>query len=70
MSVNHATMSGNNSRHSHDTKHSLLTIKEAADVAGVTERTINRLIASHEIQSMKSGKHRLIWRESLLTWKR
>ena len=70
MSVNHTTMSGHRSRHSHDTEQSLLSIKEAAEVAGITERTINRLIASHEIQSMKSGKRRLIWRESLLTWKR
>ncbi|TRW48919.1 helix-turn-helix domain-containing protein [Aliidiomarina halalkaliphila] len=70
MSVNQHDMSRQSPDDPNNTSYSLISIKEAAKIAHVTERTVNRLIASNEIQSVKSGKRRFIWRDSILTWSR
>lgn len=70
MSVNQHDMSRQTADNTDDNNYSLISIKEAAKIAHVTERTVNRLIASNDIQSIKSGKRRLIWRDSVLTWRR
>jgi len=59
------TVSVTKSGHRHDTKADNVTIAEAADILGVTERTVARLVKRKALISRKRKGRRLISRQSL-----
>lgn len=64
------TVSVTESGHRHDTKADNVTIAEAADILGVTERTVARLVKRKALISRKRKGRRFISRQSLQSYAR
>ena len=46
----------------------VLTVSETAEALALSARTVNRMLARHELPSIKIGRRRLIRRDALRTW--
>lgn len=46
----------------------VLTVAETAEALALSPRTIARMLARHDLPSIKIGRRRLIRRDALRTW--